>query len=198
MGLNQPSMKKSPYLLALAAARHQMKMELHPSVPRHAVPRTAYNDATANGLTKCILDFVNLQEGAAAWRQSNAPVYDARFGGFRSGTVSKGVSDISAIREGIAWQIEVKVGRDKMSEHQRRFSESVAASGGRFIIARDFAGFVRNWSEAAPIRFQSQKTAEAWNDELRHDPMGDGMKRILESAGAKVVDTTGINIKGKR
>ena len=38
--------------------------ERYPSFPEHAIPIPKYSDATANGLTKCILDLINFSEAA--------------------------------------------------------------------------------------------------------------------------------------
>ena len=33
----------------------------YPNIPDHALPKIKYSDRTANGLTKCIIDFLRLQ-----------------------------------------------------------------------------------------------------------------------------------------
>jgi hypothetical protein len=160
-------MKKSTHLEALAAAIYEHKKETHPNVPTFAVPRSTYSDAKANDLTKCILDFINLQKDATAWRVSNAPVYDARFGGFRAGNVLKGVADVTAIWRGVTWQIEIKIGRDKMSDHQVKFAERIGASGGRYVVAASFEVFVADWLKGGTIVWPSGKIAHAWNETLK-------------------------------
>lgn len=92
--------KQTSHLAALTTAADEMKRLKFPTVPTYAVPRSKYSDATANELTRCVLDFINLQDGATAWRTSNAPTYDAKRKIWRAGNVLKGVSDIAAIRDG--------------------------------------------------------------------------------------------------
>lgn len=129
----------------LAAAAQESKRARYPTVPSYALPRSTYTDKDANGLTRCIVDFVNLHPGCYAWRVNNAAVYDVTTGKHRSGTIRKGVADISAIRNGVAWQIEVKTAGDRQSEHQKDFQEKVQSAGGVYVIAQTFAGFAQYW-----------------------------------------------------
>lgn len=141
---------KDTALKELQRVVNDAKRKRHPSVPDHALPRTRYSDKDANGLTKCVVDFVNLQPACLAWRSGNAPVFDAKIGQHRAGNVRKGVADVTAIRQGRAWQIEVKVGADRLSDHQKKFAAEVEAAGGIYCVATSFEGFVRRWNEETP------------------------------------------------
>lgn len=129
--------------LATAAQKH--KREKYPNVPAHALPRATYSDKDANGLTRCIVDFINLQPGCYAWRVNNAAVYDVTTGKHRAGTIHKGVADISALRQGRAWQIEVKTAGDRQSDDQKVFEQRVRSAGGVYVIAATFSGFAHYW-----------------------------------------------------
>ena len=41
--------------------------------------------------------------------------------------------------------IEVKVGRDKLSEHQIRIKQDIEQAGGYYIVARDWPTFIEQW-----------------------------------------------------
>jgi hypothetical protein len=130
----------------------------YPNVPSYALPATRYSDKTSNGLTKCIIDFLNLT-GAQAERINNTGrVLDNRIivkdvlGGSRSigstkwipGTGKNGTADISATIKGRSIKVEVKIGADKQSDQQKEYQKEVEAAGGIYFIAKDFNSFY-NW-----------------------------------------------------
>jgi hypothetical protein len=66
------------------------------------------------------------------------------------GTGTNGTADISAIvrtKTGIVipWKIEIKFGKDKQSEVQKQYQNTIIRSGGRYSIVRDFDGFLDEW-----------------------------------------------------
>lgn len=130
----------------------------YPNVPDHAYPATKYDDSTANGLTKCIIDFLKFS-GWQAERISNmGRVIDNRkkvtnvTGKIREigsvkwipGSGTKGTADISATIRGRSVKIEVKIGRDRQSEAQIAYQANVEQAGGVYVIARNFDDFL-NW-----------------------------------------------------
>jgi hypothetical protein len=56
-------------------------------------------------------------------------------------TSTKGSADISATIRGRSVKIEVKQ-KDKQSEVQKRYQESIEAAGGTYFIARNFDEFM--------------------------------------------------------
>jgi hypothetical protein len=44
-------------------------------------------------------------------------------------------------------KIEVKVGKDRQSDAQKRYQESIERAGGVYLIARDFDSFVEWFDE---------------------------------------------------
>jgi hypothetical protein len=63
------------------------------------------------------------------------------------GTTTAGSADISATIRGRSVKIEVKVGKDRQSEAQKRYQESIERAGGVYMIARDFDTFVEWFDE---------------------------------------------------
>ena len=62
------------------------------------------------------------------------------------GTGTAGSADISATIKGRSVKIEVKIGKDRQSEAQKRYQEMIERAGGTYYIARDFDEFVE-WYE---------------------------------------------------
>lgn len=82
-----------------------------------------------NDLTNAIENYLKLQ-GVMAWRQNNLAAPNRRFNGRR------GVPDISGILPGGKFiGIEVKTGKDKMSEYQISFRDESTAQGAVYIEA---------------------------------------------------------------
>ena len=102
-------------------------------------PKT-YTDKTANGLTKMIIDWINYNGGQAE-RINTTGRYLVGQRKWIKGTGTKGSADISATIQGKSVKIEVKIGKDKMSEDQHRYQEAIEKAGGIYYIAKDFDSF---------------------------------------------------------
>ena len=84
---------------------------------------------------------------------NNTGIYDPRTKRFRKGGTRKGIADIMAskmVEHGgrkfaVNVAIEVKVGRDKLSEHQIRIKQDIEQAGGYYIVARDWQTFIEQW-----------------------------------------------------
>ncbi len=126
----------------------------HPGMP-YLAPRT-YRDDTANGLTKCIIDFLRLR-GHQAERISctgryidNSKVvtdclgFKRRIGSGRwiPGSMQRGTADISATILGLSVKVEVKIAKDGQSDKQREYQIQVEQSSGIYIIANSFQHFL--------------------------------------------------------
>jgi hypothetical protein len=59
-------------------------------------------------------------------------------------TGTKGSADISATIAGKSVKIEVKIGKDRQSEHQKVYQDQIENAGGDYFIAKDFDSFY-NW-----------------------------------------------------
>ena len=117
-----------------------------------------FTDKDANGLTKCIIAYINLCKGCYAYRVNNTGVYDPATGKFRTSNTVSGIADISACVKGQFVQIEVKHGRDKMSKGQVKFRGNVQEAMGIYIIAKEFETFIVDFKKV----FTSLKTKTKW------------------------------------
>jgi hypothetical protein len=146
-------MKKE--LIKLKMASSQAK---HPNMHPDCIPRPVYSDKTANGLTKMVIDWITLNGGQAE-RISNMGRYidsskvvtnvlgqriKIGSGKFIPGAGTNGTADISAIIKGKSVKIEIKM-KDKQSEAQKKYQESVEMAGGIYYIVRSFDDFMEKY-----------------------------------------------------
>lgn len=142
----------------------------YPTFPTYALPERKYSDTTANGLTKCIKEFLNFTGHQAERINSmgrqidNTKVVEDVLGRKRTigskkyipGTATNGTADISSVIYGMSVKIEVKIGRDSQSEDQKKYQKSVEDAGGIYLIAKDFDGFIESYRDLVfkhkPIR----------------------------------------------
>ena len=151
-------MKAIEHLRALKLADTRDK---YPSVPNIALPKIEYNEKSANGLTKCICDFLNLS-GHQAERINtmgrmvdNRKTYTDVIGRTKTigsakyipTTGTKGSADISATIKGRSVKIEVKYGKDRQSQAQKAYQEQIEKAGGVYLLAKDFDTFYQWYLE---------------------------------------------------
>lgn len=143
----------------------------HPNFPENAIPNEKFSDGSANELTKAICKFITYIGGQAERISNQGQYRDNRVTytdvvGFKrtigSGTWTKGqgtngTADISAIYRGISFKIEVKFGKDRMSEAQKQYKESVERAGAVYIIARDFDSFINEFRDICKTRLNITK-----------------------------------------
>lgn len=145
-------------LIELALAENRKK---YPTFPDHLRPKPKYTDKTANGLTKCIIHWI-LFNGFQAERISsmgrmidNRTSYQNVIGQnvtigstqYIPGSGTKGTADISATIKGRSVKVEVKIGKDRQSDNQKKYQADVERAGGVYIIARDFDSFLQWYKE---------------------------------------------------
>ena len=124
-------------------------------MPEYARTCKKYEDRTANGLTKCVIDFIRLS-GYQAERINctgryidNTHVFTDVVGRTRSigsgqwlpSSGTKGTSDISAVIRGRAVKIEIKI-KDRQSEDQKKYQAEIERAGGVYLIVRSFSEFM--------------------------------------------------------
>lgn len=119
------------------------------------VPRNVFNDTTANGLTKCIITWLNINGWQAEristtgrYIDSSKVVTDVMgnrkkigSGKYIKGSGTNGSADISATIKGLSVKIEVKM-KDKQSDAQIKYQQAIERAGGIYFIARDFCDFM--------------------------------------------------------
>ena len=112
-------------------------------------------DNSANGLTKCIITFLKC-EGHQAERINTMGTYrkgsktinfwtgkvTETGGGYTPTTGTRGSADISATIHGRSVKIEVKYGKDRMSEYQKAYQADIERAGGVYVVARTFDDFL--------------------------------------------------------
>jgi len=139
-------------LEALANADAQRK---HPNIEKKYLAPRKYEDRTANGLTRCVIDFIRLS-GYQSERINctgrpidNTMVYENVLGDLRKiGSTTwlptsgqKGTADISAVIRGRAVKIEIKAGRDKQRPDQVAYQQEIERAGGLYWICHSFDEF---------------------------------------------------------
>lgn len=118
---------------------------------------TPYSDKTTNGLTRCIIDFLNFSghwavrvnvQGQARIKKiprysifSQKVEYSEKVQYTKSMT-AKGTPDIDSIIFGKAAKIEVKVGKDKIRNEQVEQGARIEAAGGLYFVATDMPLFL--------------------------------------------------------
>jgi ribosomal 50S subunit-recycling heat shock protein len=124
---------------------HEANQQKYPSFPDNLRPSKAIKTTTANGLTRAIVDFLNLS-GHFATRINNTGTWvkekaHVNGGHYRPSTQVKGIADINATINGRTVAIEVKIGRDRQSDAQKAFQDRIERSGGTYWIVKDFDQF---------------------------------------------------------
>jgi len=130
----------------------------YPTFPKHAIPKPKYTDKTSNGLTKCIIDWIEFNGFQAERINSIGRQIDKRkvstdvLGNKRTigsvtwtkGSGQIGTADISATIKGRSIKIEVKckaTGDNYQSKGQITYQKKIEQAGGIYFIVRTFQDF---------------------------------------------------------
>lgn len=100
---------------------------------------------TANGLTRKIVQHIR-QHGGFASRISSTGTYREDIRKFVASQQRAGLPDIYGLLDGRSMWIEVKVGRDVLSEVQKQTISGLIAAGAAVWVARDFDSFTQWFS----------------------------------------------------
>jgi hypothetical protein len=150
-------MKKQPSqaLETLINMRMEKDKREYPNVPDYGRVTPKYEDQTANGLTKCIIEFLNMTDGCHAERiSSEGRVIDDRQTVVNAigqtvtrGSIKRikssgqvGTADISATVLGRSVKIEVKI-NDYQSDAQKEYQRQIENAKGYYLIAKNFEDF---------------------------------------------------------
>lgn len=120
------------------------------------VTHNKHRDDTANGLTRCIIDYLHYKGWQAERINTTGIPIDSRkqvsditgrtrtIGSltWRKGGSTIGSADISATINGRSVKIEVKIGKDRQSAAQRQYQAAIEQAGGLYYVARNFTDFV--------------------------------------------------------
>lgn len=122
-------------------------------MPAYAVPKPKFDDRTSNQLTKTIIahithlgDWASRVNTTGRYLQgkqvTNVLGHTQRINGrWIPGTTRTGTPDIIGNLNGVFLGVEIKIGRDKLSDKQRRVQREIQESGGIYIVAKSFAQF---------------------------------------------------------
>jgi hypothetical protein len=145
----------------LQALELEVLKQKSPSMPVNYIPLTAWNDNSANALTKCVIAWIQFMGGQAERISSQGQYREGKKipvgsgimahtkqlpGKWTPGQSTKGTADISATIRGRSVKIEVKYGKDRQSDAQKEYQAAIERAGGVYIIVRDFDSFVE-WYE---------------------------------------------------
>lgn len=131
----------------------------NPLFPEAYLPVPKYTDKTANGLTKCVIEFLNLSGHQAERISSMGRMIDKRkkstdvLGRERmigsltyiKGTSTNGTADISSIINGKSVKIEIKIGKDRQSDAQKKYQQATEKAGGIYLITKSFDEFMEQY-----------------------------------------------------
>ena len=157
-------MKRSKYLPLLKELAWEDSRRKHPDLPDKYRSIRKYTDKSANGLTRCVIDFLRFS-GWQAERinctgrmQDNTKVVTDVLGASRKiGSVQwlptsgqRGTADISATIRGRSVKIEVKM-RDRQSEDQKSYQLQIEKAGGLYWLVRSFDEFYNFYNQLLNI-----------------------------------------------
>lgn len=129
------------------------------SLPAWAVPKTKFTDKTERGLIKCIEAFISFKGGIA--RRINTvgrylPGKTVGVGMYGNKTLPGkyipttsvlGAADLSILINGINWECEIKIGKDRQSLVQKEYEQKIKLAGGIYTICRSFEEFNIQYNE---------------------------------------------------
>lgn len=103
-----------------------------------------FRDDTANGLTKCICNWLSMC-GYFGGRVNTTGTYNKKLGKYIKSGATLGMADITAIKNGKHVSIEVKTGRDKPRKEQLKRKEEIERAGGFYIFVNSFDNFINQF-----------------------------------------------------
>lgn len=139
---NKPRYKK-PQALKDFEQEHKAWYYSDRNIPAPYQVLTRFRDDTANELTKLIVAYIRVKGGFAT-RLNSTGVYRADLKKFVRNTQRRGMADVVGSYRGCSLNIEVKIGRDRLSKHQEKIKREIENSGAFYYVARNFLDF-KEW-----------------------------------------------------
>ena len=115
----------------------------YPNVPTYAIPKKRFSDSSTNELTKSIIELIR-QHGGFATRVNAGGIYDEKLKIFRQSHTAAGTPDVIASCFGKFIGVEIKYGKDKLSDSQIKVGKQIQSGGGYYVVAKNFKDF-SNW-----------------------------------------------------
>lgn len=141
----------------------------HPNYPESlTMPGKVYRLDTANGLTQAVIEWVRAHGYQAERVSTTGRLIDRSeivtdVVGFKRrigsnewipGTGTKGSADIHATIQlkhsngfGVSVKIEIKVKKDRLSVHQKKYGEQLELAGGVYLIVKELKDLFDWWDE---------------------------------------------------
>ena len=142
-------------LQELTQAVHEMTMAKYPHAAKipHYFPTIPFVANSANSLTRCIEAYIRVTGGYAD-RINNTGIYDPKTQKWRKSGTRKGIADIMATKKvqyddrifAVPVAIEVKWGKDRLSEDQLKIKAEYEAAGGVYLVARTWEQFIQDYN----------------------------------------------------
>lgn len=132
---------KSASIVAFEDELWAAECKKYPLSDPRFIPKTKFEDRTANGLTTLIEKYI-IFHGGNARRVNTMGIYNPKTKKWRRSGSTRGAADIAATWKGRPCQFEVKVGKDKPREDQLKQQERERAAGGVYEFVHSFDEFL--------------------------------------------------------
>ena len=109
-----------------------------PNLPESARYIGKFSDTSANSLTAAISEYVKLCGGFCARINTMGVIRSGKW--TKSGS-TLGMPDLQGIYNSKVFYVEIKHGKDKLSEIQTKRIAEIEKAGGLVFVAHDFDGF---------------------------------------------------------
>lgn len=123
--------------LALEEAKRKF-----PNIPDYARPIHQYKENSTNNLTQSIIKYITLIGGYAVRIQVQGQ-WNEKIGKWTKSMTRKGTADIHACIRGKHYSIEVKTGKDTMSDDQKETQSDVIKAGGIYLVAGNLDDLIK-------------------------------------------------------
>lgn len=147
-----PKLRTTPsiYLPRLNALKEEYNAAKYPNVAQtRGFYAKKYKDTSANALTAAIVVYLTLIGGYATRQQSMGVKRKVKGREvWTLGTTKRGAADINAMFQGRSLQVEVKYGKDRLSDKQKATAAQITRAGGVYIVAKSFDHFIEQFQKA--------------------------------------------------
>ena len=152
-------------LKKLKELEHLAKIAKYPGFPADYLGSTNYTPKTANGLTRCVIDWIKYNGGQAEKINNTGRYIDSSeivtdvlghkrkigSGKYIPGTGTNGTADISSTipvkingqNVGLSVKWEIKINKDRQSDSQKDYEKAINSAGGYYFIVHTLDEFVK-------------------------------------------------------
>ena len=135
----KPRYVKPASVKELERLHFERKRLNRPDLPCHV--KTIFRDDSANGLTRCITAWLQLN-GHFAGRTNTQGTYNQKLGRYIHSGSKRGMADVTSVINGRHISIEIKIGRDRLRPEQLKVKQEIESAGGFYLIVRSFDDFL--------------------------------------------------------